>query len=498
MMNAVSTETILAAAYRALQGGAYDDAICGFEAVIAQNPADSDALAGIGQAYRNFNRNDRVVELYRIAVASNGDNPALQAGYVEALIAESLLDQAREVAETAIAAHPDVLQLRLLYAQTDLALGNQDEARATFWDCLARDPDNVDSAHQLAQIAPPEDMPRLLKSLNAMWARREDRDAWDAATLGYAYGKASEREKAYEEAWEGFSYGAQKRRSITHFDEPAIARTHDLHRNTFSAAIPSVDANELPGAQFVFVISLPRSGSTLVEQILNAHPQVEAIGERSIVFNAVTEWHREFGPDPQRLFSPEALKSARARYVSAARALVTKRDSLIVDKSITNFLFLGFLRAILPGAHFIHVARNPLDTAISCFTTTFFAGNEWTYDLQEIGRNMRRYQKLMRYWISQWPDDIMTARYEALVEDPEAASRDIVSFCGLPWDPACLDFHKSDRPVLTASLNQVRQPIYKTAKGRAANYEPHLGPLIAAMGRRAADPDWFLIKDDAR
>jgi len=497
-MNADVTETIRATAYRALQGGAYDDAIRGFEAVIAENPADSNALAGIGQAYRYFNRNDRVVELYRNAVASDGNNPALQAGYVEALIAESLLDQAREVAKSAIAAHPEVLQLRLLYAQTDLALGNQHQARTTFWECLARDPDNVDSAHQLAQIAPPEDMPRLLKALSAMWAHREDRDAWDAATLGYAYGKAGEREKDYDKAWEGFSFGAGKRRSIVRFDEPTIARTHDLHRNTFSAAIPPVDANEQPGAQFVFIVSLPRSGSTLVEQILNAHPQVEAIGERSIVYDAVTYWHQEFGPDPQRLFSPDALRSARARYVDAARALVTQSDCLVVDKSITNYLFLGFLRAILPGAHFVHVARNPLDTAISCFTTTFFAGNEWTYELREIGRNIRRYQKLMRYWMSQWPDDILTVRYEALVEDPETISRSIVSFCDLPWDPACLDFHESDRAILTASLNQVRQPIYQTAKGRAANYETHLGPLIAAMGRRAADPDWCLPKGSAR
>jgi tetratricopeptide (TPR) repeat protein len=490
-------DSLVAAAERALRAGAYDQAIAGLEAYLETHPADTEALALAGHALRHFNRNDRVAELYARAMASGSADGEVAAGYVESLIAHSRLEEAREVAEAAIAAHPEVGRLRLLYAHTDLALGNPDAARATFWEQLTKDPDNADCVYHLAQIVPEDELPRLRKEVDRMWAQRKARDPWDAATLGYAYGRIAERMKEYELAWEGFSFGAQNKRSIIQYDEATVARTPELHTQLFDNSKPFHDKKEQPGAGFVFIVSLPRSGSTLIEQILDAHPQVEAIGERPLAYDAVTYWHRTFGPSVPNLFTLETVRAVRKHYVEGARALVAREDSVIVDKSITNYVFLGFLRTILPGARFIHAVRHPLDTAISCYTTLLFSGNEWTYDLAEIGRQVRRYEKTMKTWMSRWPDEILTVRYEDLVADPETLSREVVEFCGLPWDPACLNFHESDRPILTASVNQVRQPIYKSALGRATRYESHLGPLLAAMGRRAADPDWFQPKDGA-
>lgn len=493
-MTANATDSLLAAAKQALRSGNHDQAIAALEQYLAAHPAHAEALMLAAQALRYFNRNDRIVELYARAADARTQDPEVLAGYVEALIAGGQLDRARDVARTAIAAHPDVGRLHLLYAHTDLALGNQDAARAVFWTWLEKEPDNTDCAFQLGQIVPDEELPKLSAALEAMWKDKDSRDAWNAATLGYAYGRAAERMKDFEKAWEGYSFGAAKRRSVTHFDEATFARTPEQHGKLFNGANPIPFENEKPGAGFVFIVSLPRSGSTLVEQILDAHPAVTAIGEQPFAYNTVSYWHNTFGPTLPRLLGPEVLKAAREFYIKAAQGAAGRTGAVIVDKSITNYVFLGFLRTILPGARFIHVVRHPLDTAISCLTTSFFAGNEWTYSLEEIGRHVRRYEKLMLLWMSQWPDDILTVRYEDLVQRPEDLSKQIVAFCGLEWDPACLKFHESDRAILTASINQVRQPIYQSAMGRAAKYEAHLGTLIAAMGRRAADPNWFLPK----
>jgi len=498
-MTSNPSDSLLAAAKQALRSGAHDQALARFESYLEAHPAQVDALILAAQAYRYFNRNDRIVELYARAAEAAPTDPDVLAGYVEALVAHSQLDRAREIAQAAIAAHPEAVRLHLLFAHTDLALGNQDAARKVFWTWLEKDPDNTDCAFQLGQIASDEDLPKLSTALDRMWKNRDNLDAWRAATLGFAYGRVAERLKEFEKAWEGYSFGAMKRRSVTQYDEATVASTPDQHGKLFNTAIANPFEDEKPGAGFVFIVSLPRSGSTLVEQILDAHPKVEAIGERPFAYDTVSYWHRTFGPNLATLLSPEALKAARDFYAKAAREAAGRQDGrVIVDKSITNYVFLGFLRTILPGARFIHVVRHPLDTAVSCFSTSFFAGNEWTYDLTEIGRHVRRYEKLMLHWMNQWPDDILTVRYEDLVSRPEDLSRQIVSFCGLEWDPACLTFHESSRPILTASVNQVRQPIYQSAMGRAAKYEKHLAPLVAAMGRRAANPDWFLPKEERK
>jgi len=482
----------LAEARRAFKSGAFDQAIGHYDAFLESHPAHRDALIEACEAYRQFNRNDRAVELYIRAVEAEPNNPDLHAGLVEALLANSETSRAREVAEAAMAVHPTAAILQLLYAQTDLVLGRQDQARATFWKHLAIDPESADCALQLAPIVPDDELPKLMAALETMWAKRSVRSIWNAATLGFAYGRTAERLKKYEPAWQGYSFGASNRRKLVHFNETTYARTHDLHRKSFNRSRSLPDEDENPGAGFVFIVSLPRAGSTLVEQILDAHPRVEAIGERSFVYDTMTEWDRRFGGTPERLFSTEAIRAAREDYIGKARDLVGVRDATIVDKSINNYVFLGFIRTILPGARFVHVVRHPLDTGVSCYTSTFFAGNEWTYDLAEIGRNIRRYERIMGHWINEWPDDILSLRYEDLVKNLEPNVRELLKFCRLGWDPACLKFYESERPVLTASLNQVRQPIYQTAKGRAAHYEAHLGPMIAAMGKKAAEPDWYL------
>jgi hypothetical protein len=154
----------------------------------------------------------------------------------------------------------------------------------------------------------------------------------------------------------------------------------------------------------------------------------------------------------------------------------------ITDKMTTNFLFAGLIHLALPNAAIIHAIRDPADTCVSCFATHFSNANEHTYDLGELGRYYRHYRALMAHWHNVLPPGrIMDVEYEELVADPEAAARRIVSHCGLPWDPRCLDFHQTARPVRTASAVQVRQPIYKNSLGRWRKYESFLAPLLREL-----------------
>ena len=159
----------------------------------------------------------------------------------------------------------------------------------------------------------------------------------------------------------------------------------------------------------------------------------------------------------------------------------------ITNKAPGNFRFTGLIHLVLPNARIIHTRRAPLDTCLSCFSTLFAEGNSYSYDLKELGRYYRAYEALMAHWRSVLPQNVMLeVHYEEVVNDLEGQSRRIVAHCGLEWDDACLDFHKTQRPIRTASAAQVRQPIYKSSVGRWRAYEPLLGPLLAELSARSS------------
>jgi len=235
------------------------------------------------------------------------------------------------------------------------------------------------------------------------------------------------------------------------------------------------------------VLGMPRSGTTLVEQIIASHPMVYGAGELH-AFNDIILSVR--GPNGNPLPFPEfvpaldasALKQFGARYVESVRKLAP-RGLRFTDKMPSNFYFVGLIHLALPNAKIIHTVRDPVDTCISCFTKLFSAEQNHTYDLGELGRYYKRYEALMAHWRRVLPRGrILDVRYEEVIDDLERQARRIISHCGLAWDEHCLSFHETKRPVRTASATQVRQPIYKSAVGRWRVYEEHLGPLLSSLG----------------
>jgi hypothetical protein len=227
-----------------------------------------------------------------------------------------------------------------------------------------------------------------------------------------------------------------------------------------------------------------RSGSTLVEQILASHPQVFGAGERKDFANVVNALGASETAEegPNRPLDGAALYRLGTAYLAAVTE-GTPPAERIVDKMPANFRFVSLIHLALPNARIIHTHRDPVDTCLSCFSQLFNEKQPFTYDLGELGRYYRAYQTLMEHWRRVLPEGVMLdVRYEELVADFEPQARRIVAHCGLEWDDRCLSFYETRRPVKTASVVQVRQPIYRSSVGRWRPNSDLLRPLLEALG----------------
>ena len=230
---------------------------------------------------------------------------------------------------------------------------------------------------------------------------------------------------------------------------------------------------------------MPRSGSTLVEQILAAHPAVYGAGEVDFLRGSLLDGFQPQRGETLADFLGTQSESDFARRGAAYGERLAGRDEgapRTVDKNLFNFWHIGLIRLMLPEARVVHCVRDPLDCCVSTYKSYFVGNLRFSYDLTELGRYYRIYDRLMTHWRNLLPDFVYELSYEALVEDQEGESRRLLAFCGLDWDDAVLDYRTVERSVITASAAQVREPIYATSIGSWRRYQSHLGSLIEALG----------------
>jgi hypothetical protein len=245
-----------------------------------------------------------------------------------------------------------------------------------------------------------------------------------------------------------------------------------------AGAVADDESSDLP----VFVIGMPRSGTTLVEQILASHPDIHGAGELGTMGRLAAAIKPPGFPAAVCGLDAADRAAIGRRYLDRVRPLAAGR-SRVVDKMPGNFVFAGLIRLALPRARIIHCRRDPVDTCLSCYQRLFLGEQGFTYDLGELGRFYRSYLRLMAHWRQMMPPDrFIEVDYEEVVDDVEGQARRLIDFCGLEWNESCLEFHRNERQVRTASVNQVRQPIYRGSVGRWRRHEAHLGPLLAALG----------------
>ncbi len=370
-----------------------------------------------------------------------------------------------------------------------LELGRGAEALTAFDAALARNPRAASVWFNRAEAKKFTDgdvdiaaMEQLLAEADGTGISRDDR-----LCLLFALGKACLDAGADARAFACFAEANRLKRGTIEYDAAAVDQWLTSIAATFSPArlarlAGRGDPSELP----VFIVGMPRSGTTLVEQILASHPQVHGAGELRLIQSMV---ERITGPDgmpqgfPQLIeaTAPEDLPKLAGYYLERVAALAPGK-ARVVDKMPANFLYAGFIHALLPRARIIHCRRDPVDTCLSCYTKNFSGEQKFAYDLAELGRFYKGYERLTGHWASVLPAERYTeVSYEAVVADHEGEARRLIAFCGLEWDPACLAFHQLERPVRTASVSQVRQPIYKGSVGRWRRYAKHLGPLLAGL-----------------
>ncbi len=339
-------------------------------------------------------------------------------------------------------------------------------------------------AHAMKVRAGDENMAALLAAAEEMDGLPPDM----AIRLHFALGKCYDDTGDYEKAMEHFKQGGALRRKKGEYDPEANDRKLDrlieiFDRPTIERLRGGGDPSRLP----IFVLGMPRSGTTLTEQVIASHPDVYGAGEltdMATIAARPTDAAAAF-PDNLKALTPQLLVSWGADYIEGLK----KRSpdaSRITDKMPGNHLFIGLIHLMLPNARIIHVSRNPVDTCLSCFTKLFGHGHEYSYDLSELGRHYAGYARLMKHWHDVLPEGaFLDVQYEELVADTETQARRLIDYCGLEWNDACLNFHETKRSVRTASMAQVRQPIYKSSVERWRNYEKSIAPLLEALSYQA-------------
>lgn len=298
--------------------------------------------------------------------------------------------------------------------------------------------------------------------------------------LGKCYDDLGEWAKAFEYFTEGCRF---KRQRTTYHIAQQIQFTDKLINYFTHETIKYLQPFANPSILPIFIVGMPRSGSTLVEQIISSHPQVYGAGELKYL-NDLIQWsvknHQTTMYYPENILqlSPEICRAITDKYISYLQRF--SHDAIrITDKMPHNYIAIGLIHALFPNAKIIHVKRNPIDTCLSCYTKLFTHGQLYSYDLIELAQYYQCYERIMNHWRHLLPADAwLDIEYEDMVNNVEAEAKRLIEFCGLSWDPACLAFYQSKRQVRTASFVQVREPVYTSSVERWRRYEQELAPLI--------------------
>ncbi|MCA9001371.1 MAG: sulfotransferase [Planctomycetes bacterium] len=365
--------------------------------------------------------------------------------------------------------------------------GELDEARSLFEKAVELDPAHGEAWRNLVATKRFEDAsdPQIavMKEQVAKAGPRQQINP----SLHFALAKALEDVGQYDEAFEQYQKGNRKVRGAQSYDKTSLERIVDaaieVQGEEFFAQGPVPNATD---AAPILIVGMPRSGSTLIEQILASHPEVFGAGETAVLGNTLGLTGNSTLARVQSIAKQTEVGLAKLGRMYTDRLQDLAPDAKrIADKFLLNFMHLGFLFRAVPNARIVHATREPMDNALACYKVRFTSPLPFAYDLEELGHFHNQMQRLMAHWRRFMPESILTMPYEGLVANQEAETKRLLEFCGLEWDDAVLQFHKTERPVHSASSTQVRQPMYTGSVGRWKKYAAHLEPLRRALGEFA-------------
>ena len=467
-------------------------AIASFCRALSIKPEFAEAHANLGNALRTIGRLDEAVAAYRRALQIE---PQFLAAYTELATALRLQGRTAECeacCRIVLDRDPKSVATLAVLAELRADTGQLAEAEELFTRAVTIDPGATQSWAGLSRL-------RRMTAADAPWLEAVQRllehgpPARDEMLLQYSLGKYFDDVQDFDTAFPHYKRANElaKQCGPAH-DRAALTRGMDLiiashDPKWLGQHRPAVKNSQRP----LFIVGMPRSGTTLVEQILASHPAVHGAGELNF-------WSRELAAAMSGASGLDPAAAAAIRPAEATLAALGERyDGLlrqlspeaarVVDKYPTNFLSLGLIHAALPGARIIHMQRDPLDTCVSIYFQHLEAANTYANDLEDLAHYYDEYRRLMRHWRALLPPAaLLEVPYEGLVQDLSGWTRRMLEWLGLPWDARCLDFHLTARSVVTASKQQVRQRIHASSVGRWRHYEKFIGPLLP-LARPAQD-----------
>ena len=474
-------EALMALASRLRAAGRADEAAQAYRRLLAIRPDLPDSWFNLALMERQCGRFAAALAAYDEAVRRGVSGPEeawLNRGVIHA---DDLgrPDLALEDLEAALAIAPDWLPALLNLGNLHEDMGRREAAAQVYAQVLAVAPGHpvaMARAAGLARLTGPDDP--VIAALRAALSR-PGMDVADRAELGFALGRALDQVGAYDDAFVAYAAANAASRAI----DPEGARYdragHERFIDSLIAAFPAPAVPVAGGeAGPVFICGLFRSGSTLVEQIMAGHSRVTGGGELGLVPGLA----RAVAGYPQALAGagPEVFEQLRGLYLGGLKTARPQAD-VVTDKRPDNFLHIGLIKAMFPGARIVHTVREPLDVILSNWFLHLDRSMGHALDLGDLAHWHGQYVRLMRHWKTLYPD-ILDLDYDALVVEPRPAIERLLGYCGLDWEAAVLDFHKAAAPVRTASVWQVREPLYRRSSGRWRNYERHLDGVRAALG----------------
>jgi tetratricopeptide (TPR) repeat protein len=501
-----------------LREGRFDDAVAALKSALQQNPGNVDAMRYLAGAYftRKVHLDDAeallrqatrtapdftaawlllgpvliernkyldAVEAFRAATRLAPDDPEAWMGLGNAHARASQVEEAARAFARAVALDPDMPGSQMGYAHVLKTLGDQPASIAAYREAIRAKPDFGEVYWSLANL-------KIFRFTEADVAAMEEQLARGELTASaeihfrFALGKAYEDLGDYDRAWHYYDTGNRRQRGEVKFDPAEFEVRQTKVRSVLTREfVREREGHGDPAPDPIFVVGLPRSGSTLVEQILASHSQVEGTSELPIVSKIAGSIGR-YRPD--NVLYPEALKDLRDKdwraygqqFLEESRRHRYTDKPFFTDKLPNNFSHVGFIHLILPNAKFINARRHPMDSCLGAYKQLFGQGQNFTYDVFELAEYYKLYHAMMRHWHEVLPGKVLDVHYEETVTDLESQVRRILEHCGLEFEEQCLRYYETERAVKTASSEQVRQPIYTSSLGKWRRYEKHLGSWL--------------------
>ena len=468
----------------------FDKALAAFNKTLALSPDNQGAVMGLARVYKEQEKLDEARAAADRALQLDSNKAEAHSLSGEIYTKTEQYPQAEAAFHNALALDENLLSAHLGMGQLQMELGQLDDSQASFQKAMEIDPNEIAPHVFMAQVKKIKKDDPTLERLESEARKLDAMSGTKAMSLHFALGKAYDDLKKPDEAFPHFAAGCRLKRariqySADNFDSACTNIREFFSKETIDRLRGGGDPSNAP----IFVLGMPRSGTTLTETIIASHPDVHGAGELhdllSIANQPIPGKLTEGFPLSMRDITPDDLTRAGARYVAGLRERNPSAKH-ITDKMPANFLAVGMIHLMLPNAKIVHIKRNAADICLSCFTKLFNHSQYHSYDLTELGRYYVNYAKLMEHWRNVLPEGaFLDVQYEELVADKEAQTCRLIEYCGLEWNDACLESHKNERSIKTASVTQVRQPVYTSSVERWRRYEKHLQPLFEALGEYA-------------